>query len=371
MASMVETCVNEKENTDTATSEMLSLHQHSGMLQCCCGHELGQVPFPLDASYIHAKGQCFWTCCSESWDVVKCSRAPVTPGAMARNNQQPSSGKESTRSDVLQEVSQTDAVECRQQAVSCEARASPLGSSRTPNSETRQYRGIGWDHVVNSTPHFNAYTFLPTAPAVKPRTRSETLQYNSGEENESTDADEEEVDSNTAPELSGFVEAGASDVDNSPAIDEAISRELRYEPPSDVDLLFTIRDRYGDYRGYIDREGTCVNNCAEIIGYINTEEGTAGSKDEEFLGCCMDQLVGDECVIEDSLDDRCGSIHLGSSRIIDNQASTVAEFDANGNIVGNHGSSLGSFEGFSYEDIRVVALYLMLIDPGMLNEVEG
>ena len=114
-----------------------------------------------------------------------------------------------------------------------------------------------------------------------------------------------------------------------------------------------------------------MNNRDKTIGWINREEGTAGSLHEEYLGTCIDQLSGDECVVEDALDDRCGSINLGTATIHDNSGSTVAEFEQDGTVVGNHGSGLGKFEGFTYPEIRTVALYLMLIDPGMLNESEG
>ena len=206
------------------------------------------------------------------------------------------------------------------------------------NSDKKQYRGAGWDIQVNG-PAFNAYSFLPTPPPVRPR----------GEEKQELDEEQEEV-----------VEE-----------EEEEEHELRYEPPEGVDVLLCIRDRFGNYRGYITEEGECVNNRDKTIGWINRDEGTAGTNDEHYLGTCIDQLSGNECVVEDALDERCGSINLGTATIHDNQMSTVAEFEANGSVVGNHGSGLGKFEGFSYPEIRTVALYLMLIDPGMLNEVEG
>mmetsp|Transcript_47947 Transcript_47947/g.133740 ORF Transcript_47947/g.133740 Transcript_47947/m.133740 type:complete len:81 (-) Transcript_47947:86-328(-) len=63
-------------------------------------------------------------------------------------------------------------------------------------------------------------------------------------------------------------------------------------------------------------------------------------------------------------------IDLGSMGIKDNQGSTIAEIDQSGVVVGNHGSQLGKFENFSFQEIRVVAMYIMLIDPGFLNERE-
>lgn len=73
-------------------------------------------------------------------------------------------------------------------------------------------------------------------------------------------------------------------------------------------------------------------------------------------------------VVEDALDEKCGTIDLGHANIMDNQGSTIAQFDQRGTITGNNGSQLGQMEGFNYRQIRVTALYLMLIDPGMLND---
>jgi hypothetical protein len=224
--------------------------QHLGKMRCKCGHELGEVSFPLDSNYIHAKNICVWTCCSLSWESCSCKKTVPTP-----------------------------------------------------------------------------------TPVKARRALSEIEDVEKGDE------------------LCGHEPVG--------------------KPPDDVDVLFTIRDRYGELRSYITKEGTCVNNRQQVIGFINFLEGTAGSIDEEYLGQCIDQLSGDECVVEDALDERCGSVNLGSSRIFSNSGSTIAEIDGSGVIVGNHGSKLGEFEGFSYTDLRCVALYLMLVDPGMLNEMEG
>ena len=46
----------------------------------------------------------------------------------------------------------------------------------------------------------------------------------------------------------------------------------------------------------------------------------------------------------------------------------VAEFTAAGEVKGHDGAYLGQFDPFSFQRIEVAALYLTLIDPGMLNE---
>ena len=137
--------------------------------------------------------------------------------------------------------------------------------------------------------------------------------------------------------------------------------------PSEFEMI--IRDRYREYKGYIAPDGTCLNTYNETIGYINIGDGTAGDKSEQLLGSIIDQLVEDECVVENASGDRLASVNLGSSRILDNQGSTIAEFDATGHVVGNHGSSLCHVEGFNFGKIRTAALYMLFIEPTLLNEM--
>lgn len=54
--------------------------------------------------------------------------------------------------------------------------------------------------------------------------------------------------------------------------------------------MIVIKDRFGDYRGYITEGGECVNNRDRTIGFINEEDGTAGSFEEEYLGQIQDQV---------------------------------------------------------------------------------
>lgn len=34
-------------------------------------------------------------------------------------------------------------------------------------------------------------------------------------------------------------------------------------------------------------------------------------------------------------------------------------------------SFIGQFENFTYRQMKTMALYMLLVDPGMLNEIEG
>eukprot|EP00616_Rhizochromulina_sp_CCMP1243_P007250 CAMPEP_0118974352 /NCGR_PEP_ID=MMETSP1173-20130426/11203_1 /TAXON_ID=1034831 /ORGANISM="Rhizochromulina marina cf, Strain CCMP1243" /LENGTH=231 /DNA_ID=CAMNT_0006924071 /DNA_START=27 /DNA_END=722 /DNA_ORIENTATION=- len=216
-----------------------------------------------------------------------------------------------------------------QQAAEQRAEEEAAGGQHHSDTDfANKFRGT-WNYVVTDRPAFNAYSFLPTPPAVKPRG-----------------------------------EATA-------AIEVTAEAELRYEPPDDAEVLLVIKDRYSEYRGYISDQGECVNNRDQTIGFINSEDGTAGSAEEEYLGSIVDQICGNQCVVEDALDERCGMMDLGHATIQDNQGSTIAEISATGKVTGNQGSQLGDFEGFTFTHLRVVSLYLMLVDPGMLNEVEG
>ena len=62
---------------------------------------------------------------------------------------------------------------------------------------------------------------------------------------------------------------------------------------------------------------------------------------------------------------------MGTGYIKDFNDRIVAELTHSGVCTGHAGSYLGEFEGFSFNQMKIVALYLMLVDPGMLNEVEG
>ena len=48
----------------------------------------------------------------------------------------------------------------------------------------------------------------------------------------------------------------------------------------------------------------------------------------------------------------------------------VAEIKRDGRVQSGQGESLGSFSPFTMRDARLAALYLVLIDPGMLSRRE-
>ena len=140
--------------------------------------------------------------------------------------------------------------------------------------------------------------------------------------------------------------------------------KARVDPPAEVRLC--IRDRANDYRACITEDGTCINNVGEILGYINFDTLEAGAANEEYLG-----HMRSDYVIEDAADVVVGSLDMGLAKVRDHKGSTIADILGTGEVQGHAGTYLGQFEGFGYQDMQIVALYLLLIDTGMTNEIEG
>ena len=206
-----------------------------------------------------------------------------------------------------------------------------MASHPAPGNDTggdRKFRG-NWCPVIDS-PSFNAFSFLPVPPPQPPRNKAVPVAA-------------------PAPDL---------------------ERERLAGPPSGVDVLCTILDRYNDYRGYISKEGECVNCLGETIGYINAESMQAGSADENFLGELLEGGSNRPQIL-DASDEIGGTVDLGTHAIQDSVGSTVADLDSRGMITGHNGTFLGQFEGFSFHIMREIAIYLVLVDPGMLSAEEG
>jgi len=137
-------------------------------------------------------------------------------------------------------------------------------------------------------------------------------------------------------------------------------------PEAQKEGCMNIWDRMKHWRGYIDAEGTCYNNVLDIIGYINQDSGEAGSADSEYLG-----RLRPDWVIENNLEQVVGYLDSGRAYVKDYQETTVAEVKATGEVAGHMVSHIGQFHGFNYHRLNTIALYLLLIDPGMLSEIEG
>lgn len=265
-------------------------------------------------------------------------------------------------------------LEARAAVLAQNARDADLHSGKGAKMGDKESKFRGNWNYASRTPTFNAFQFLPTPPPQKPRTRPA----------------EPEV---AAPEVAAPEAAPAVDVE---ACEEAVAAldvgELLDAPPADADVLCMIRDRDSNYRGYIGTvDGECRNNRNVLLGFINAESGACGTADEEYLGAISEESAGRrrsrtipptrpnnaqafndaDCVIEDALDEKCGTLDMGTGYIRDATGEVVAELGPSGVCTGHAGTYLGEFEGYSYHHMKTVALYLMLIDPGMLNEVEG
>ena len=231
----------------------------------------------------------------------------------------------------------------------------PSGKGAKAGDKDSKFRGT-WNYA-SRTPTFNAFQFLPTPPPQKPRT--------------APPPEVEECEEAVAA-LSVTEAAPPVDVE---ACEEAVEdeAELLEDPPPDADVMCTIRDRDGNYRGYIANDGECRNNRNALMGYINADSGQCGTADEEYLGCISEVSAfnDSDCVIEDAIEETCGTLDMGTGYLKDTNDRIVAELESSGVCTGHSGSYLGEFEGFSFNQMKVVGLYLMLIDPGMLNEIEG
>jgi len=192
------------------------------------------------------------------------------------------------------------------------------------SKEDAKFRG-NWSPSVGNSYGFK---FLPTAPAQKPKPKHAPPPE---------------------PEI----------IDTTPVLTDAPSE-------ANASGALNIRDRYNNYRGYVSAGGICYNNRDQIIGYIDAASGQVDTRDEEYLG-----YIRQDNVIENAVNEKLGEVDLGRAIIKNERGTTVAEFDNTGSVSGHVGTYLGQFEGFTYRELKIVALYLLLVDPGMLNEVEG
>lgn len=137
-----------------------------------------------------------------------------------------------------------------------------------------------------------------------------------------------------------------------------------------ADALLNILDRANDYRAYISKDGACYDRWNQVMGYIDLDEHTTGSPDLEFWGS-LEQQMGNECVIMDKDDNQIGKLDMGRAYISTENGSTIAELDNTGAVTGHAGTYCGQFEGFTYHQMKIIALYLLIIDAGMYDEVDG
>mmetsp|Transcript_19443 Transcript_19443/g.74646 ORF Transcript_19443/g.74646 Transcript_19443/m.74646 type:complete len:189 (-) Transcript_19443:144-710(-) len=140
---------------------------------------------------------------------------------------------------------------------------------------------------------------------------------------------------------------------------------LQRQPPPEAREpgALCIMDRYNDYRAYIAADGAAYNNRGQLLGYIDGDQ--VGDPEMGYLGC-----INADHQIENEDDVVIASLDPGTVRVKDEDGLSVASMNNAGQIDGENGTYLGQFEGFTYHQMRTVALYLVLLDPGMLSCIE-
>ena len=151
---------------------------------------------------------------------------------------------------------------------------------------------------------------------------------------------------------------------------EPEAKEVMEEAPRGADVKFNVLDRMRNFRAFISSDGTCTNNAGDITGYINLDSHEVGTVDMAFLGFCKEGL-DNQVEVMDATDELVGIIDLGLGTLKTPQGTTVVEIHNSGEVFGHGSSFLGQFEGFTFKDMRTIALYMMLVDSGMVNEIEG
>jgi hypothetical protein len=110
----------------------------------------------------------------------------------------------------------------------------------------------------------------------------------------------------------------------------------------------------------------------DVIGYLNFESLEAGSVSEMFLGSLVQNKFDNVVQIRDSEDELVAYLDMGTRTIRDRLGGTVADFESGGIVRHSNGSFLGQFEGAKgFHDMRELALYLVLLDPGMCSDICG
>ena len=238
----------------------------------------------------------------------------------------------------------------------------PFGGEK-PTQST--FRGTWQPTLYTSKPGFNAFQFLPTPPPQKPRVKAPPAAA----------AAAAAAEAEAAPAAAA---AAAPADDDKPKEDVAAADdddELLTGPPiAPEDVLFSVVDREKNYRSCVAKDGTCTNNRGKVIGYLNFDSHEAGSAEEEYLGAVLENKFDNVYFVKDAADEIAGYIDMGTANIRDAGGSTVADLQVDGVVKHANGTYLGQFRGREFKAfhrMRECALYLMLLDPGMLSDVSG
>jgi hypothetical protein len=136
-------------------------------------------------------------------------------------------------------------------------------------------------------------------------------------------------------------------------------------------ISFVLRPQ----RAAILEDGECRAVSGQTLGYINFETLECGSADGDYWGCVDPHSDEEHREIQDKDDNRVGGVDCGRARVADNTDSTIGEIQNTGECTGHAGTFIGKFEadgsGWAFRHLPVIALYLLIIDVGMYDEVEG
>lgn len=245
-------------------------------------------------------------------------------------------------------------------------------------------------------PVFNAFSFLPTPPPQEPRkkgaggvsaspptTTTAAAAALAASSNNNKKESEEEEKIPTKPRSRSLSFKNTHDDEERKRIEEQTKRDEKEEeekaerltgPPEDADVLFSVLDREKGYRSYVDGEGACFNNRGQCIGYINFDTSEAGSASEMFMGVVVEQRFDNVYQVYDHGEELVGYLDMGTATIKNGAHATVADIQATGVVTHPTGAYLGQFVSrhmSTFHHLKAVALYLVLLDPGMLNFVEG
>lgn len=201
------------------------------------------------------------------------------------------------------------------------------------------FRGT-WQPTIHKP--FGAYSFLPTPPPQEPKKKVQQQQQ----------------------------EAAAAPPPQ-PAAPEP-ERERMRGPPPGIQVAFTVLDREKEYRSCIATDGTCIDNYGQVFGYLNFDSLEAGSVSENYLGNIVESQFNNVAQVRDEEDDLVGYLDMGTRSVKDRQNATVVDFESGGRLKHPNGTYLGEFEGAKgFHNMRELALYLVLLDPGMCSDVSG
>ena len=109
----------------------------------------------------------------------------------------------------------------------------------------------------------------------------------------------------------------------------------------------------------MDRDG-------KVLGYV--EDLQCGSADSRFLGELEREASDHALVAKDADDNVVARLFLDSCRLVDPGGSTMSEVKSDGRVLGARSQQLAEIRPFSYQIQAQVALYLLFVDPGVLEE---